>query len=92
MRTSIRVPKFLVKNFADLDGRVFCLNIHTDQVTKPPPKQAASEKGFNVFQVAGEAVSFEDRLEKLERKPHRSSSASSTSGNLGLSVPSIAGG
>jgi uncharacterized protein DUF4238 len=60
------VPKFLVKNFADRDGRVFCLDIHTDQVTKPPPGQAASEKGFNDFQVEGEAVSFEDRLEKIE--------------------------
>jgi len=60
------VPKFLIKNFADGDGRVFCLDIHTDRVTKPPPGQAASEKGFNDFQVEGEAVSFEDRLEKIE--------------------------
>ena len=36
------VPKFLVKNFADRDGRVFCLDIHTDQMTKPPPRQAAN--------------------------------------------------
>jgi hypothetical protein len=62
------VPKFLIKNFADRDGRVFCLDIHTDQVTKPPPKQAASEKGFNDFLVAGEAVSFEERLEKIETR------------------------
>ena len=62
------VPKFLIKNFADRDGRVFCLDLHTDRVTKPPPKQAASENGFNVFQVAGEAVSFEDRLEKIETR------------------------
>ena len=31
------VPKFLVKNFVDRHGRVFCLDIHTDQTTKPPP-------------------------------------------------------
>jgi|SRR5882672_4486864 len=62
------VPKFLIKNFADRDGRVFCLDIHGGRVTKPSPKQAASEKGFNVFQVAGEAVSFEERLEKIETR------------------------
>jgi hypothetical protein len=62
------VPKFLVKNFADRDGRVFCLDIHTDQVTKPPPRRAASEKGFNDFEVDGQAVSFEDRLEKIETR------------------------
>jgi hypothetical protein len=62
------VPKFLIKNFADGDGRVFCLDIHTDRVTKPPPRQAASEKGFNDFQVKGEAISFEDRLEKIETR------------------------
>jgi hypothetical protein len=60
------VPKFLIKNFANRDGRVFCLDIHTDQVTKPPPRLVASEKGFNDFQIEGEAVSFEDRLEKIE--------------------------
>ena len=60
------VPKFLVKNFSDRDGRVFCLDIHTDRITKPAPRQAASEKGFNDFEVDGEAISFEDRLEKIE--------------------------
>jgi hypothetical protein len=62
------VPKFLIKNFADDDGRVFCLDIHTDRVTKPAPRQAASEKGFNDFDVAGEVVSFEGRLEKIETR------------------------
>lgn len=62
------VPKFLIKNFADRDGRVFSLDIQTDRMTKLPPKQAASEKGFNDFQVAGETVSFEDRLEKIETR------------------------
>jgi Protein of unknown function (DUF4238) len=62
------VPKFLVKKFADRDGRVFCLDIHTDQITKPPPRQAASQKGFNDFKVGGETISFEDRLEKIETR------------------------
>ncbi len=60
------VPKFLIKYFADKDGRVFCLDIHTDEVTKPPPRLAASAIGFNDFLIGGEAVSFEDMLEKIE--------------------------
>ena len=62
------VPKFLIRNFADSDGRVFCLDIHTDRVTKPPPKNAASEQGFNDFTLDGEAITFEDKLEKIETK------------------------
>jgi hypothetical protein len=60
------VPKFLIKNFADADGRVFCLNIQTDEITKPPPKYAASSVGFNEFLMDVKMVSFEDRLEKIE--------------------------
>jgi hypothetical protein len=60
------VPKFLVKNFADADGRVYRLDIQTDEITKPPPKWAASSIGFNEFQLGDEAVSFEDKLEKIE--------------------------
>ena len=60
------VPKFLIKNFVDLDGRVFCLNVQTDKVTKPPPKYAASDAGFNEFVMNGKSVSFEDQLEKIE--------------------------
>lgn len=62
------VPKFLIKNFVDKDGRVFCLNIQTEEVTKPPPKKATSRIGFNVFLINGEAVSFEDQLEKIETR------------------------
>ena len=62
------VPKFLMRHFADRDGRLFCLDIHTDKVTKPPPKQAASEKGFNDFALDGEAITFEDKLERIETK------------------------
>jgi Protein of unknown function (DUF4238) len=57
------VPKFLIKNFADADARVFSLDIQTDEVIKPPPKSAASAEGFNDFVMNGETVSFEDRLE-----------------------------
>ena len=60
------VPKFLVKNFADNDGRMFHLNIQTDEVTKPPPKYAASEIGFNDFAINGQTVSYEDGLERIE--------------------------
>ena len=42
------------------------MNIQTDEVTKPPPKYAASEIGFNDFVVNGQTVSYEDRLEKIE--------------------------
>lgn len=62
------VPKFLIKQFADVDGRVFRLDIHTDEVTKPPPKFVASKIGFNEFEIDGELVSFEDRLEKIETR------------------------
>jgi hypothetical protein len=60
------IPKFLVKNFTDTDGRVYCLNIETDTVTKPPPKYAASRAGFNELRINGEIISFEDKLEKVE--------------------------
>jgi hypothetical protein len=60
------VPKFLIKAFAHVDGRVFCFNIQTDEVTKPPPKFAASDVGFNNFHVNGQTVSYEDHLEKIE--------------------------
>jgi Protein of unknown function (DUF4238) len=62
------VPKFLVKNFADTDGRVFRLDIQTDRTTKPPPKHTASGPSFYEFLIEGEAVSFEDRLEKIETR------------------------
>jgi hypothetical protein len=60
------VPKFLIKNFVAADGRVFCLNVQTDEITKLPPKRAASSIGFNDFLMGGETVSFEDHLEKIE--------------------------
>jgi hypothetical protein len=62
------VPQFLIRYFADKGGRVFCLDIHTDEVTKPPPKHAASERGFNDFTLDGESISFEDKLEQTETK------------------------
>jgi hypothetical protein len=62
------VPKLLLKPFADADGRVYRLDIQTDQVSKPPPRKAASSPGFNDFQIEGEVVSFEAKLEKIETK------------------------
>jgi|SRR5579872_1138110 len=62
------LPKLLLKNFADADGRVYCLDIHSDEVTKPPPRLAASEPGFNDFEIDGRLVSFEDLLEKIETR------------------------
>ncbi len=62
------VPKFLIKHFADRDGRVFRLDIKTDIVTKPPPKHAASEVAFNEFEIEGRSVSYERELTKIETK------------------------
>jgi hypothetical protein len=61
------VPKLLLKNFADA-GRVYCLDIHSNEITKPPPKHAASEPGFNDFEIEGKPISFEDKLEKIETR------------------------
>lgn len=60
------VPKFVVKNFTDRDGRVFRLDIETDEVTKPPPRRAASDINFNEFVIDGKVISFEDSLTKIE--------------------------
>ena len=62
------VPKLLLKKFADADGRVFRLDKLTDGITKPPPRRAASAAGFNEYEIEGQIVSFEDRLEKVETK------------------------
>ena len=60
------VPKFLIKNFAASDGRVFRFDIHAGEVTKPPPRLAASDFGFNEFLIDGKAVVVEDRLRKAK--------------------------
>lgn len=62
------VPKFLIKNFSASDGRVFRFDIHTGEVSKPPPRLAASRFRFNEFVIDGREVSFEDRLEKVETR------------------------
>lgn len=59
------VPKLLLKNFADA-GRVYCLNIHSDEVRKRAPRLEASEPGFNEFEVDGKPISFEDKFERIE--------------------------
>jgi hypothetical protein len=61
------VPKLLLRNFADA-RQVYCLDIHSDEIKKRPPKHAASEPGFNDFEIDGKAISFEDKLEKIETK------------------------
>jgi hypothetical protein len=61
------VPQLLLRNFADA-GRVYCLDIHSDEIKKRPPKYAAAEPGFNDFEIDGKPVSFEDKLEKIETK------------------------
>jgi hypothetical protein len=60
------MPKFLLKNFVDKDGRVFRFNVADDTVTKPPPKLAASSPNFNELLVNGDPKSFEDEFERLE--------------------------
>ena len=62
------VPKLLLKKFADTDGRVLRMDIHSNAVSKPPPRNAASSPGFNNFDIGGQIVSFEERLEKVETK------------------------
>ncbi len=62
------IPKLLLKSFADADGRVYRFDIQTDQVSKPPPRKAASGPAFNDFTIEGEIVSFEGRLEKVETR------------------------
>ena len=60
------VPRFLIKEFADTDGRIFRLDVHSDRVTKPPPKHAASRPSFNEFEIDGQPFSFEGRLARIE--------------------------
>lgn len=62
------VPKFLIKKFADRDGRVFFLDLSTEKLGKRTPHQLAAEYGFNDFVIAGQLVSFEDELEKIESR------------------------
>lgn len=62
------IPKFLLKNFVDTDGRVFCFNTQNDNVTKVPPKNAGSRLGFYEFLIRGKIVSFEDEFQKIETR------------------------
>jgi Protein of unknown function (DUF4238) len=62
------VPKLLLKKFVDADGRVFRLDIQSNEISKPPPKHAASGPNFNEFDIEGQIVSFEGRLEKVETR------------------------
>ena len=62
------VPKFLIKKFSDADGRVFYLDVTTDTLGKRPPRQLASDYGFNDFMIDGQVVSFEGELQKIETR------------------------
>lgn len=62
------VSKFLLKNFADIDGKVFWLNKKTDEVKKRPPKFLGSRIDFNELSIEGKAISFESAFEKLETR------------------------
>lgn len=60
------ILRFLLKNFADVDGRIFRLDVSDDSVTKPPPKFAAARPNFNLLMHRDEPVSFEARFQKIE--------------------------
>lgn len=60
------IPRFLLKNFADVDGRLFQFSVSDDKITKPPPKFAAARPNFNLGIRRGEPVSFEGRFQKIE--------------------------
>ena len=40
------IPKFLVKNFTDIDGRVYCLNIQNDIRDQTATKVCRLPRGF----------------------------------------------
>ncbi len=60
------VPRFLLRNFADVDGLIFRLDVSDDSITKPPPKFAAARPSFNMLMHRDEPVSFETRFQKIE--------------------------
>ncbi|MEO1729122.1 MAG: DUF4238 domain-containing protein [Pseudomonadota bacterium] len=62
------VPKFLLRNFASDDGRVFYYNLANRQIGKRPPKQLASRPNFNDLLVSGEPTSFERVYERIETR------------------------
>lgn len=60
------VPKFLLRNFASSDGRIYYYDIKNRTVGKRPPKQLASRPNFNQLIVDGEPRSFEELFERIE--------------------------
>jgi hypothetical protein len=60
------LAKFHLRNFVGSDGRLYRMNVQTDEVSRKPPKYAASSAGYNEFVINGQVVSFEDQLEKIE--------------------------
>jgi len=62
------VPKFLLRNFASSDGKVFFFDIKSRTVGKRPPKQLASRPNFNNLILRGEPTSFERFFETIETR------------------------
>lgn len=62
------VPRLLLRNFADGDGKVFLMDIETEEIKKRPPKFIACAPDFNEFVIDGGRVSFESELQKIETK------------------------
>jgi hypothetical protein len=60
------LAKFHLRYFVGSDRRLYCMNVQTDEVSRLPPKYAASGGGYNDFVIDGQVVSFEDQLEKIE--------------------------
>ena len=61
-----RLLKFLIKNFGDDDGRVFCFDVQSDGITKLPPKKATSRLNFNELIFQNALISFEEKFERIE--------------------------
>jgi hypothetical protein len=62
------IPRFLIRTFSDKDGRVFCFDKNTEEITKPPPKYVASAIDFYEFEIDGTAISFENKLALIEKR------------------------
>jgi Protein of unknown function (DUF4238) len=60
------LPKFMLRKYAESDGRVFKFEKLTGTVSKIPPKKAAAEVGFNEFETDGSHFSLEFRFEQSE--------------------------
>ncbi|MCF8881493.1 DUF4238 domain-containing protein [Erythrobacter sp. SN021] len=60
------VPKFLLRNFASDDGRVYSFDLATGEIGKRPPKRLASSLNFNQLMVGDAPHVFEQTFERIE--------------------------